>query len=217
VSRPPVPRRDGDRRGIVASRPSMLTVARVVATPRRPIHFDRLGSLPAAAPRWARASQARRCWRIELTCATRPIWGHSLAPNPLSCFIRVLSFTRRERINRPLEKLAWERPQSRVHFLDIEPRPVPQHPAPPPRPLLELTSINDVPVPAVTLRDRDYDLHDLRRTAIATDRGASAPGQKRTSTQPTSPATPATAPECRSAQDDGGRVGDVRECCVRSR
>jgi hypothetical protein len=36
-----------------------------------------------------------------------------------------------------------------------------------------------LPVLAATLRDGGYDLHDLRRTASATDRGASAPGQKR--------------------------------------
>jgi hypothetical protein len=36
-----------------------------------------------------------------------------------------------------------------------------------------------VPVLAVTLRDGGYDLHDLRRTASATDRGASAPGHER--------------------------------------
>jgi hypothetical protein len=34
-----------------------------------------------------------------------------------------------------------------------------------------------VPVLAVTLRDGGYDLHDLRRSASATDPGASAPGQ----------------------------------------
>jgi hypothetical protein len=37
-----------------------------------------------------------------------------------------------------------------------------------------------VPVLAVTLRDGGYDLHDLRRTASATDCGASAPGHEQT-------------------------------------
>jgi hypothetical protein len=50
-----------------------------------------------------------------------------------------------------------------------------------------------VPVLAVTLRDGGYDLHDLRRTASATDRGASSPGQLRTFATPVRLAVPAAS------------------------
>ena len=44
----------------------------------------------------------------------------------------------------------------------------------PPKPLLKPTRIDDVRALAVTLRDGGYDLHDLRCTASAADRCASA-------------------------------------------
>jgi hypothetical protein len=50
-----------------------------------------------------------------------------------------------------------------------------------PKPLLKPKRIDDVRALAVSLRDGGHDFHDLRRTASATDRCASAPAGHRPS------------------------------------
>ena len=210
TSRPPAPCRDGDRHGTEGSRPSMLTVARVVATPRRPIHFDRParvalrcstlpGQIESSPPLLADRTHLRNPAHLaSFPCAeSAQLFDQSTLIRSLGAGKPPAGRTGLGACPESSTSTRYRVPSSPSASCAASPAGTRRRPSRTParrrtrtctapgrhlpKRLLKPTRIDDVRALAVSLRDGGYDLHDLRRTASATDRCASAPAGHRPS------------------------------------